>query len=323
MGMACNNVTLRSDCCKYLDNRSEQASIYHGQPCVALRRSLKGLPSFLNKDESSGSDDGLCQPANYVAATAPGRAMDCSALLTSSSSSLTDGQLKNDSNGAVWEDNLDQYLQDLEDEMTLEDEPIAAMARTDLPEGQTCQIILDPLLCCAARSIENGTAGDGTGNSSSTQNECVPVKPSPLVNNAGNSSWSASSIERQSVSLSCLPRQGQPNDNQLNNTTTNTKVQGEVSEVAAPDDDEDYSCEGIVQAARKRRTQLSITAGDDGNCAALQSPRSCCSAMDAQGQPCWPLRTSENGGGIACASISWIVAHLSFTSNVTVMECSK
>ncbi len=146
MGISCSNITPASDCCHFLDNRSEQDSIYHGQPCVPLR---PGIPNL---------DLGTCQPANALASTAAGRGLDCKKLRETT-------MLSNSTN--AFHAYLQELLEGLKEDTLLNEE--TKLQRVDLPAGQQCQSIRDPFLCCAARYADVDIRQD-----------CVPVKASLL-----------------------------------------------------------------------------------------------------------------------------------------------
>jgi hypothetical protein len=76
-------------------------------------------------------------------------------------------------------------------------------------------------------------------------------------------------------------------------------------------------CEELIRSNLQRRTKLPSPQGG-GNCSSLKSVRSCCSAIDGQGQPCLPVRTPSQAM-MTCASTDWIVSNL---PNVSLVECT-
>lgn len=320
MGISCNNITRATDCCQFLDNRSEQDSMYHGQPCVPVRITL-GLPTSEDGDDENV---GLCQPANYVAAVAPGRAMDCSDLLPATTST------ENATDKAIWKEYLEELLEELQEDIYLDQREIS-LSRTDLPVGQQCQAIRDPLVCCAARSVVCDST-DGHKN----YHNCIAIKqPSLLMTSAGSAPATARSREG---SFSCLPSSSGTlfHTEDIFNATTKTTLLSEAQGVANKDTpssttstttDDDF-CESLVQTRTSRSIQLKTDDSSlvgQGHCSSLKSSRSCCSAIDANGQPCMPVRTAAAGSSDqrSCASMDWIVANLLSNADVALMDCSS
>lgn len=306
MGKSCSDIPTASDCCNFLDNRSEQNSPYHGQPCVAVRKT----PGFI--------DTAACQPANWIASTAPERALDCADV--------------KQPNVTVLKDYLQEFLENMANDFS-EKLQSKGFVRTNLPAGQTCESIRDPLVCCAARSV---MGDDGR------EEDCMAVKPS--LSSSSLQATDSSTITRARPQQICYPasssviaEQSRVHDEaeavvgvdgsqtmvSTNRFSAGIVAGSSLSEGNLPQDPPNY-CSILRRINTQRRSQFSIhQAQGEGDCSSLKTTHSCCSALDSKGQPCLQvLHTTPAAATISrtCASLDWVVSNL---SNITLVECFR
>ena len=327
-GMSCSDLTDRTECCTFLDNRIPKSNLYHGQPCVAVR--------YGGEFPNSGGS-GVCETANFVAEHAPGSAMDCTdaALLnpeqqrrpSSSLSSLTllQQQLA-----------LDDDLKALQTQIlsSRRSSISSTWNRTQLALDQPCQAITDPLVCCTARQAEQecttsssstttnrrysketkqtswklGVLGEKVVDSRSRSRTCLPKKKTtrldsrvmhPVVVEVEISShtsipFSFLGDEQEAVVVSMVPTDGE-GDNHSNDDGHH---------------DDDDPCEVLLQDELRRRSPVK-------ECSSLQQARSCCSAIESSTtQPCVFLV------GQGCTSMEWVISNLSKNNATVIVDCA-
>ena len=349
-GMSCSDLTDRTQCCKFLDNRIEKGDMYHGQPCVAVQHGS----NFPN----GGGGAGVCETANFVAEHFPGSAIDCAdAALRHPEqehglyllSTLTQQEM-----------GLDDYLKELQTQILLSRQsPVTSIwNRTLLALDQPCQAISDPLVCCAARQTEQVCMVTSTNTIPTHGNNKGAKQPSWMLGGLdGKPSSRAQSRSRRRTS-SCLPRPTRKLDSSRtinaaeieisshdtsipftslgseqefvgSMATTSWNANNSSNENGDHDDEDDHDDDDTLPAGDHPAEHYDdddpceVLVHDEllrrspvKECTSLKQVRSCCSAMEfSTTQPC--VFVVDQG----CTSMAWLISNLAHNATV-IVDCA-